>query len=293
MTAAAEKIVSTRITRTHAGAPEWTNRSGEFFSSGRSLMPRNGVRVGRLWPLAKRIVGDVGSLGSLAARMRTADQIRVPTSLQYHRQAGWIHAFCRSACRRHGIEIEVVGTFPHTPSVVVSNHLGYLDPLVLCSLHPLLPVAKREVSNWPLIGNCGDRSGVMFVDRGNPHSGARVLRQAIAALRAGVSVLNFPEGTTSFGDSVYTFCRGIFGAAQIAGVPVVPLHVAVADRRLCWVGDDEFVPHFLDFSQRKYSRIRVNVCASLHPASFDTADELAAAAQQQIETQIALTARAR
>ncbi len=273
-----------------SGQAPWVTRKGEFVSSRRSFVPRGGVHMHRLWSLVRRLAGDVGALRRLAVCLRK-QLVANSTLVQVHQQVAWIHEFCRNTCRRHGLAIEVVGELPHRPAVVVANHLGYLDPLVLCSLRPLLPVAKREVSTWPIVGDCGDRSGVMFVERGNPHSGALVLRQAIRALAAGVGVLNFPEGTTTYGDRVYRFCRGIFGAAKLADVPVVPLYVQFEDRELCWVGDDEFMPHFLDFSQRRSPRVKVVVCPPLDPRQFATADALAAAAQRAIETEIAASRR--
>jgi hypothetical protein len=48
---------------------------------------------------------------------------------------------CRQCCEIHGIDVELVGVLPAGPAVLVANHLGYIDPVVLCSLVPCSPIA--------------------------------------------------------------------------------------------------------------------------------------------------------
>src|SRR6185436_14021215 len=101
----------------------------------------------------------------------------------------------------------------------VANHLSYLDPIVIGAQIPVAPIAKGEVASWPLIGSVASSLNGIFVDRSSVMSRARALRRAHALLRAGVSILNFPEGTTTDGSRLLPFHRGIFGLAQIARVP--------------------------------------------------------------------------
>ncbi len=248
------------------------------------VVPTPGVSgLSGLLTLARRLTADGLSLGGLAARGRTI----VPHAVvRAHEQVRLLHEFCQRVCDRHSVEFVVRGRSPRRPSVLVANHLGYLDPIVICAIHGCIPVAKREVSGWPLVGSAGDATGVMFVERGNAHSGARVLRRAIRALRYGVSILNFPEGTTTDGAGVLEFRRGIFGAARLADVPVVPIHVAFEDPTMCWIGDDEFMPHYLDFSRRRRVRVKVSFCEPLDPAAFPTASALSDAAYERISTMV-------
>jgi len=44
---------------------------------------------------------------------------------------------------------DCLGTGGH---FIVSNHLGYLDGVVLGSLFPMILVTKRQVKRWPVIG---------------------------------------------------------------------------------------------------------------------------------------------
>ena len=145
-------------------------------------------------------------------------------------------------CRVHRIEIDVEGTLPDGPAVLVANHRSYLDPLVIAALSACAPIAKQEVAGWPVVGAGARALGVLFVRRDDPWSGARVLRDALRSLEDGVPVLCFPEGTTTTAQHPLPFHRGVFGVARLAGVPIVPIALGYADPAACWVGDDDFLP---------------------------------------------------
>lgn len=184
-------------------------------------------------------------------------------------------------CAIHDLAIAVHGKPPGGPCVVVANHVSYLDALVLTSLFPCAPIAKSEVAHWPLIGAAARRLGVTFVNRTSPLSGARALRRAQAALEAGVSVLNFPEGTTSDGSTVLPFRRGIFGLARIVGVPVVPVALRYASPDLAWFGGATFLPHYLRMAARRAPAVHVDIGT---PIAIDwrPADDLARLARLRI-----------
>jgi len=169
-------------------------------------------------------------------------------------RAAWL---AQSLVAIHGVHIERNGQIPSGPVVLVANHVGYFDPMVLLSLVPAMPIAKREIGEWPVLGGSLAALGVTLVRRGDPYDGARALRSAMAALEAGVSVLVFPEGTTTHGDSVLPLRRGIFGIASRVGVPVVPVVLRYEGRDASWVGDEWFLPHYARSLGRAELRVRV------------------------------------
>ncbi len=144
----------------------------------------------------------------------------------------------------HGVDVRTDGPHPRGACIVVANHLSYLDPLLVSAVTPCISIAKGETRAWPLIGRGLKALGVIFVQRGDPHSGASAIRRAWRALRAGASVLNFPEGTTSDGRDVGPFKRGIFGLALLADVPIVPARITYSDDRAPWTGGETFAPHY-------------------------------------------------
>ncbi len=155
-----------------------------------------------------------------------------------------LHEACGEIARSHGLAIRVSGEWPIGPAVIVANHLSYLDAIAIAAVLPCAPIAKSEVASWPIIGAAGRELGVIFVERDSVASRARALRRALVALRAGVPIVNFPEGTTTDGTTLLPFQRGSFGLARLAKVPIIPVALRCAPE-LAWYGDASFVPHYL------------------------------------------------
>ncbi|MEM9691258.1 MAG: lysophospholipid acyltransferase family protein, partial [Myxococcota bacterium] len=173
------------------------------------LNPKSGM-----W---KRATERMSILGAEALWAAVEPRLEPVRYAGHRSRARALQSISRRLCRSHGYRLDVRGAIPDDPVILVSNHLSYIDALALTGLHPVSPIAKVEVGGWPVVGATLQDLGVNFVDRGDPHSGAVALRRAMRALRAGVSVLNFSEGSTSFGDDLLPLKRGIFGLAKLMG----------------------------------------------------------------------------
>jgi 1-acyl-sn-glycerol-3-phosphate acyltransferase len=182
----------------------------------------------------------------------------------------------------HGIELDAGGPLPLGAALLAANHVSWLDPLVVASLLPCMPVSKADVSSWPVVGTIARELGVFFVSRGDMLSGMRVLRGTQAAFSHGLPVLNFPEGTTTRGESVLPFRRGLFGIAHSAGVPVVPVAIAYDPPELAWVGDDAFLPHWLSLAGSRRARAVVRLGRPIPATAHPSAHELARAARAEV-----------
>lgn len=230
-------------------------------------------RVSAALRAGRRVAGLSRQLGEVMLR----DEPALPPGDDGRRARGALLArHAARACVEHGVRVDARGPAPPAGCVLVANHLSYVDPLLLAGLAPCVAIGKGELSSWPVLGRVLAALGLLFVRRGDPASGAVVLRRAIRALRAGVGVVNFPEGTTTSGDRLLPFHRGIFGAARIAGAPVVAASVRFADPALCWVGSASFGPHYLRTLQRDESLVRVSFSEPLDARDFPSADALAA-----------------
>jgi len=184
----------------------------------------------------------------------------------------------------HGLDVRVQGERPTGPCALVANHLGYVDPVAILTHVPSIPIAKAEVADWPLLGEIGSATGCLFVRRECPLSGARVLRGALRSLDAGVPVLAFPEGTTTAGDRVLPFRRGLFGIVRIAQVPVVPITVRYFDGTRPWIGNDPFVPHYLRTAAAARGGIELTFHDPIAPEG--SAEELAERARRVIAAEL-------
>lgn len=196
------------------------------------------------------------------------------------RELSWI---AENMCALHGVRLSVSGRVPRDPCLFVANHISYFDPLIIASLAPCTVIAKREVASWPGIGDLCRRLGVLYVHREDALSGARVLRNAMRSLERGVSVLVFPEGTTTHGDRVLPFKRGSFGAAALAGVPIVPVALRYGCADAAWVGDDTFLPHYVRTVAKPYTRVCVEFLEPLAYARARSVAELAELGRAAVE----------
>ena len=88
-----------------------------------------------------------------------------------------------------------MGSPPRPPFLLATNHLSYLDILVLASRLPVHFVAKVEVRRWPVLGPLCKGFGTLFIDRSDRRDIPRVLAEIEAALARGEGVIVFPEGT--------------------------------------------------------------------------------------------------
>lgn len=154
-------------------------------------------------------------------------------------------------------------------NLVVSNHVSWLDVLVIQSICPSVFVAKLEVQRWPMIGHLATACGVIFVDRGSTQAARKMVDDVAAALHHGYTVAGFPEGTSGEGDTVHVFHANLFEAAIKNDSRVLPMalrythaHTNAICREAAFVGE----LGFLDSLHRIIKTGRINVRVKLGPA---------------------------
>ena len=234
------------------------------------------------------VVGGVRAGARLAATGAAAAVV-VARAGALPRRAGWerrrarlLQDGCRTVLRCHGVAVAVSGRAPEGPAVLACNHVSWLDPLVVAAAAPCAPISKLDVRGWPLVGPLAGLLGAIFHDRGDHASGQRVLREAEGALRAGLAVLNFPEGTTTRGDGVLPFRKGLFGLAQRLGLPVVPVALRYRPAELAWTGRDTFLPHYWRFAARAGSEVTLRFGPPVLPDQAADALGLAIEARRRV-----------
>jgi 1-acyl-sn-glycerol-3-phosphate acyltransferase len=117
------------------------------------------------------------------------------------------------------------------PFVVVANHESDLDVCLVSAFspRPTRLVSKAANKRVPLVAQAATAAGCLFAG-GEEHS---FLADATGAVRAGVSVAFFPEGTRSRGRGIRRFHKGAFEVAAETGAPILPLVI---------VGSGVFMP---------------------------------------------------
>jgi 1-acyl-sn-glycerol-3-phosphate acyltransferase len=130
-----------------------------------------------------------------------------------------------------GIKIEVKGEpVAERPCLYVSNHLSWLDIIVLSTVQPMCFVAKKEVARWPLFGLLATVGRTLYIDRERRHDVRNSNGDIRKRFTAREIVTLFPEGTSSDGNRVLPFRSALMGAAEmeVDGIPVVVQPVTIA-----------------------------------------------------------------
>jgi 1-acyl-sn-glycerol-3-phosphate acyltransferase len=122
-----------------------------------------------------------------------------------------------------GITLEADLHHAAAGSLLVANHISWIDIFVINAALPSAFVAKEEVRHWPLIGWLAAKNDTIFLRRGS-RGHAKIINQEIAQVLAmGQYVAVFPEGTTTNGTSLLHFHAALLQPALLAGHPVLPL----------------------------------------------------------------------
>ena len=174
----------------------------------------------------------------------------------------WTGALCRTL----GIDIVRSGQPPERPFFLVSNHVTYLDVLVLGHESPARFVGKAELRRWPLVGWLCHGAGVIFIDRSSRRDVLRVGDDIQRTFDEQEGLILFPEGTSTRGHDVAPFKPPVLAWPSLR---VVPVHTATLSYRLpddeppvdmavAWWGGMTFVPHFLRVLQLRRIEARVH-----------------------------------
>jgi 1-acyl-sn-glycerol-3-phosphate acyltransferase len=183
----------------------------------------------------------------------------LPRAKRLPARATWLHRWSRFACRVVGVRITVRGSMPHS-GLLVSNHLSYLDVIVLSSIRPCVFVAKRDVAAWPLFGWLAHAAGTIFVDREHRLASADVVDLVREAVAGGSLVVLFPEGTSSDGSTVLPFKSALLESAVQLRCPVATAAIEYAldqgsvAHDVCYWGGMTLVPHLLNLFFKRQVR---------------------------------------
>ncbi|MBS4730697.1 AMP-binding protein [Mycobacterium sp. SM1] len=113
------------------------------------------------------------------------------------------------------------------PSIVVANHPSWIDPFALAAVLPpsFHFVAGEVFRRQVLSGFVLRRLGGQFVERYEREVGVADTDRLVGLVRAGRSLVIFPEGRLARAPGLRPFHMGAFVAAAEAGAPVIPIAI--------------------------------------------------------------------
>jgi len=113
------------------------------------------------------------------------------------------------------------------PVMYCPNHCSFLDIFALSGYLPrrFKYISKVEILRIPLIGWAMALAKHIAIRRTDRASQIKTLKDAIETLKAGNSLVTFPEGTRSKDGRIADFKKGPFTMASRAGVRVVPISI--------------------------------------------------------------------
>jgi 1-acyl-sn-glycerol-3-phosphate acyltransferase len=202
--------------------------------------------------------------------------VAAPTRRQLFWRDRILFLWSRTLTWAIGIRVRHEGEPPARGCLLVSNHLSYVDVIVLASRRPMCFLSKADVKHWPVLGFMSRALGVHFIERENKRGLPAVAARLASELSAGHTLVVFPEGTTGPGREVMPFRSSVLAPAAEGelAVAVATLHYATPDTApppstaVAWYGEMEFLPHLLGL----FRLPRVEARVRFHPERIAESD---------------------
>lgn len=133
--------------------------------------------------------------------------------------------WAKSQCIAAGAKIELIGKIDENTQMIIANHQSIFDIVALdeISSRSLCFVAKKEISDIPILGNVMPISQQISIDRNDKRSSVKVLKEAKTRVNEGRIITMFPEGTRNDGKTILEFKDGAKLVADKLDLKVQPI----------------------------------------------------------------------
>jgi 1-acyl-sn-glycerol-3-phosphate acyltransferase len=157
--------------------------------------------------------------------------------------------------RLSNMKVEIIGTPPNAPFLLVCNHLGYADIPTIRSIVEGVYVTKGEIKSWFAAGKIVGDMGNIYINRQNKRDIPRANAEVLQTLERGEGVIIFPEGTSSKGENVLPFNSAFLEFAATTSFPVhycsisyrTPDDEPPPSYAVCWWDETPMGEHFWRF----------------------------------------------
>lgn len=208
-----------------------------------------------------------------------------PNSAYTNAQRSLIAWWSRQLLSVLGIELCHQGQ-PVQSVIWVANHHSWLDILVVMAVAPARFLSKQEVAHWPVIGWLAQRAGTVFLKRGQGET-SQAMQHMANLVRAGDSVLFFPEGTTT-DHAPKSFHARLFALPIELGVMVQPLCLSYQDANggrhdIAYVGEQSFIANLWYLLQQQGMQAHISFLPTITVTADTSRNSLAQQAHAAVE----------
>ena len=176
----------------------------------------------------------------------------------------------RLICRCNGIKVKITGAeniLVGQPQIFIANHQGYYDIFALAGYLAvqLRWVSKSVLFRIPFMGWAMTAAGYIPVERNNRKQSYQAFLNTLEAIKAGSSIVVFPEGTRSEDGNIGVFKKGSQLLAQRAKVPMVPVTI---------IGTQDIIRKGSMLIHPKVVQIIISPCITLEGKDAKKGDEI-------------------
>lgn len=203
--------------------------------------------------------------------------------------------FHKGACRIFALRCHVEGSLAEQkPVLFLSNHISYLDVIVLGSCTPAYFIAKSEVANWPVFGLLAKLQNTLFFERKGNQVRAQMNLMSQQFDKKNNLIL-FAEGTSTNGEEVKPFKSSLLQSVESTNEEVLIQAVTIAythyknknmDKptrdHFAWYDTMPFAPHFFGAAGMGKADVRVIFHQPMKLNDFATRKDCAQFCQAQV-----------
>ena len=203
----------------------------------------------------------------------------------------FLHAF---SVTRTIIHSERLAAMQKENYLAVSNHVSYIDIILLASIENFVFITSVEMGNNPFLGNITRAGGCLFTDRKKHVSLPKEIDKFADTIKQGFKVMLFPEGTSTNGETVKEFRKSLFQVPLLADCPILPICIKYLsldgkplDKKnrdlIYWYGDMDFAPHFSKLLGHRLE-VQIEILEPLYAPHKITRQELSNGVFNQIHS---------
>ena len=197
--------------------------------------------------------------------------------------------WCKKLLSIFEIKVEIKGEelllYNQKKYLIVSNHISWLDIIVIQSIKPSIFVAKSDVASWPLFGWVAHMTGTIFIKREKVSDIKKALRKMKRRLSKR-SVCIFPEGTSTNGRYILPFKSNLFQSSIDSDRAILPICLRYEENnaytdKAAFIGDMSLIDSIMKIKNEKEIHAVVYV---LHPIkAWGNRKELASYTHEMIQ----------